>query len=229
VDENWIDQNGAPTGAGLYNASARKYAGWVAMQSEDGFVRLAESEQEGNLFKTWHWFYRFVMAGRTVEGYRRRMWDMARMRLRDLMTLPRDGAGGSPRLADLFTSERALAIILRWHVRFPAHIASGGRLGSRLQEALDSARSANSGLNWNGPPSSWTDAHESALLGALRSLAASAGGGLDETIQRVDEWPAWASGKNPFSYTLSRDIGPLDTRRGSFRFDSDGLPPAPRT
>ena len=59
-------------------------------------ARLSLSENEGNYFKTWHWFYRFVMAGRTVAGYRQRMWHMARIRLRDIMQTPWSAAAGVP-------------------------------------------------------------------------------------------------------------------------------------
>jgi hypothetical protein len=227
VDEAWVNAQGVPSGVALFNAGARKYAGWVSLQSENGFARLAEAETEGNLFKTWHWFYRFVMAGRTVEGYRRRMWDMARMRIRDLASLPSSDTAGAPRLGDLFTSERAMAIILRWHVRFPAQIANRGRLGPRLQAAIDDAAAARGDLNWAAPTGAWTDAHEAALLEQLRAGAKESGGGLPETISNVDRWPDWVSGANPFSYGLSRDVGPLDIRRRSFNFDSNGLPPSP--
>ena len=118
IDEQWSDAASRATGAALYRPGQRKYAGWVALQGEDGaFHRLPEREGDGNYFKTWHWFYRFVMAGRRNPGYQRGMWDMARVRLRDLMGLA--WGDGARRLGDLFTSEKALAMILRWHIRFP--------------------------------------------------------------------------------------------------------------
>jgi hypothetical protein len=226
VDEDWVDAGGVPSGARLFNRAQRKYTGWVALQREDGgYTRMPEREKEGDFLKTWHWFYRFVMAGRTVAGYRRRMWDMARVRLRDLAEVP--WGDGDATIADIFTSEMARAIILRWHIRFPAHVASGGAAGGRLRGALDRAKATAPGLDWAGVPAGWTDAHESALIAGLRAQTAGAGGGLDRTIRQVVEWPAWAGGRNPRRYRLSKEIGGLDQGRGSFRFDDQGLPPAP--
>lgn len=225
VDEDWVDANGVPNGASLFNKGSRKYAGWLALRTEEGFGRLPEREKEGNYFKTWHWFYRFLMAGRTVPGYQRRMWDMARIRLRDLRDLP--WSGDQTRVRDVITSEKAAAIVLRWHIRFPGHIAAAGKAGSRLLAALETARSVQPDLNWNAPPAGWTDAHERALIQGLRTQARQAGGGLPETIQAVDAWPQWASGNNPRRYRLSTTVGSLQEGRGSFQFDEQGLPPAP--
>lgn len=220
VDENW-----GTDGAALYNRSQRKYAGWVALQQEDGnFGRVPEREGDGDYFKTWHWFYRFVMAGRGVPGYRRRMWDMARMRLRDLQDLPWPGGG---RLGDIFTSEKALAMVLRWHIRFPSHVAAGGRAGNRMTGAVQQARSRQPALGWDGAPAGWTDAHEAALIDALLAGSQQAGGGLPKTIAQVDAWPAWAGGSNRRGYTLDPTIGSLSRARGSLQFDTANLPPAP--
>ncbi len=227
VDEDWVDAAGNPTGAPLYNRGQRKYAGWVAVQTADGgFARLPEREEDGDYFKTWHWFYRFVMAGRTNAGYRARMWDMARLRLRDLASVPRGDDGGAC-LGDLFTSEKARAIILRWHIRFPGHVAAGGRMGGRLDAAVQNARAAAAALDWDGDPAGWTDVHEAALIDGLRGQTQRAGGGLPTTIRQVDRWPQWASGSNPKRYKLDKGIGPLSEARGSFRFDDEDLPPAP--
>ncbi|HEY0734623.1 MAG TPA: peptidoglycan-binding protein, partial [Herpetosiphonaceae bacterium] len=74
IDKNWVATRGPtagqPSGSDLFSGQ-RKYAGWVALQQEDdSFARMALTEAEGNYFKTWHWFYRFEMAGRTIEGFR---------------------------------------------------------------------------------------------------------------------------------------------------------------
>jgi hypothetical protein len=228
VDEDWVDGNGVANGARLFNRGARKYAGWLALQREDGaFDRLPEREDDGNYFKTWHWFYRFVMAGRTVPGYQRRMWDMARIRLRDLLHLPWSDTANTVRVGDVFSSEKAAAMILRWHIRFPAHVAASGRAGSRLVGVLELARSQNPSLNWSENPASWTDAHEQALIVSLRTVARQAGGGLDETIKVVDEWPQWATGSNPRGFSLTPALGGLLAGRSSLRFNDQGLPAAP--
>ncbi|HVE59168.1 MAG TPA: peptidoglycan-binding protein, partial [Pyrinomonadaceae bacterium] len=38
----------------------------------------------GNYLRSWHWFYRFVMAARTISGFTRYIWDFARLRIRDI-------------------------------------------------------------------------------------------------------------------------------------------------
>jgi hypothetical protein len=227
VDEDWVDSNGVPNGAALFRAGQRKYAGWVALQRDDGsFGRLPEREGEGNYFKTWHWSYRFVMAGRTIPGYQRHMWDMARIRLRDLLDLPWQ-AGNGTRVGEIFTSEKAIAMILRWHIRFPAHVAASRLAGARLAGALQDARGRAPNLSWNGDPAGWTDAHEAALIAGLRTQTQQAGGGLPNTIKQVDEWPQWVNGSNRRGYRLSPAIGRLSEERGSFQFDDQSLPPAP--
>ena len=227
IDKSWRDSNGVANGAALFNRSQRKYTAWLAMQQENGnFDRLIENEAEANYFKSWHWFYRFVMAGRTIPGYRQGMWDMARIRLRDLLMLPWSSSSDTLTLADIFTSEKALAMLLRWHIRFPGHVAVSGRAGRRLQAVLQDAQQQASQLNWDNP-ANWIDAHEAALIASLRRATAQAGGGLDDTIQYVDEWPSWATGSNPRRFKLDKSIASLSEARNSFQFDSTDLPPAP--
>lgn len=237
IDRGWVNHRGVANGELLFDRGQRKYAGWLTLHDErGGFARLPERQEESDYFKTWHWFYRFVMAGRTIPGYRRGMWDMTRIRLRDLLDMPWDGAprdggagnaGSGIRLGEIFSSEKAIAMILRWHVRYPGHIAARGRAGRRLQSVLQSVRDRHASLGWEGDPRGWGDAHEKALIRALRVAAGHVGGGLAETVKRVDRWPQWGSGYNPNGYRLSPAIGPLDERRGSFRLERSGLPPAP--
>ncbi len=230
------DAEWGESGAALFVPSQTKYAGWLEEQQRDGsFAGVDKSEAAGDLFKTWHWFYRFVMAGRVVGGYRRAMWDMARIRLRDLRAAPWGTsqvagvrpAGRAPRVGDVFTSERAAAILLRWHVRFPADVIRGGKAGKKLRATLQRARKARPGV-LTGDPGAWGDDAEEALVQALRDEVTDRGNAnLEETISRVDRWPTWASGSNPRRYVLDAGIGRLSKKRGSLDFDDAGLPPAP--
>ncbi len=229
ADEEWTAAGG--NGASLFSASSRKYAGWLALQQEDGaYQRLALDEAEGNFFKTWHWYYRFVMAGRTITGYRRRMWDMARMRIRDIRSAPWGAAGpwgaaaNNVTVGDVFTSERAMAMILRWHIRFPAHMISGGSAGTRLRNALSHAQTMPAGqaLAWNSAPSAWTDQHEQLLIdGLLGQVQAVGNANLTESINYVAGWNSW--GSNPRGYALGNPVGPLGVGRNSFQFDASGV------
>jgi hypothetical protein len=118
-----------------------------------------------------------------------------------------------------------MAILQRWHIRFPGHIVSGGKAGSALSEAYAAAHGQVG--NWPANPGQWGPQHEAALLQALRDRVANAGGDLPQTIGQVDAWPAWAGGSNPRRYRLSPSVGRLSTDRGSFLFDRSGLPPPP--
>lgn len=223
IDEKWMDATGNPTGKALFNPDSRKYVGWVALVDEAGEARrLIEREEDGNFFKSWHWFYRFVAAGRHLAGYRSAMWTMARVRLRDIAAAPIDSA---LTIGDVFTSERARAILLRWHIRFPGHIVSGGKAGFAVSQTYAAAR-----LRlpmWPASPREWDQEHENVLLDELRKGAKAAGGGLPQTIEQVDDWPIWAGGSNPRRYRLSTSIGGLATDRNSFLFERSGLPPPP--
>ena len=118
---------------------------WLEQEAEGGgFTATPTQAADADYFRTWHWFHRFAMAGRTVAGFRRQMWDMARIRLRDIRAAPWGAAapavpdvpvpGGQPRPAmvgDVFTSEQALAMVMRWHVYRPGpHGRARGRPGA---------------------------------------------------------------------------------------------------
>jgi hypothetical protein len=234
VDESWV-RAGVASGADLFGSSSRKYTGWVALQQEGGgFARLALNEGEGNLFKTWHWFYRFVMAGRTIEGFRRQMWHMARVRLRDIRQtpwgagvapVPLPGGGARPAaVGDVFTSERAMGLLLRWHIRYPSHVLSGGSAGARLRQAFVRANIPASA----GDTTAWNDAHEAALIqGIMDEARATGNDGFVGTMTNVHNWPTWTAADNPRRYVLDPAIGNLATTRGSFQFDTANLPPPP--
>nr|BFE77735.1 hypothetical protein GCM10020093_003360 [Planobispora longispora] len=96
---------------------------------------LPQVVEEFDVFRGWHWFYRFQMAARTVDGFRRRMWHMARLRLRDIAETPWNGPAEAPtwtvpdpqapgglrpaRIKDVITSERGMALVYRWHISLP--------------------------------------------------------------------------------------------------------------
>jgi RHS repeat-associated protein len=237
VDEDWVNPAGVANGERLFAKGSRKYAGWVALQQEDGsFARMPQTEADGDWFKSWHWFYRFVMAGRTVEGFRRRMWHLARVRLRDIRATPwgtgagvpdvPDGQGGvrPATVGDVYTSERAMGMLQRWHIRFPAHVVAGGEAGTRLRGAFGRAAIPASA----GDPTQWTDAHQAALVqGLVDEVQALGNAGLTTTVGYVHDWPRWATGPNPYHFALDPTIGRLAATANSFLFDAAGLPPAP--
>lgn len=219
------------SGRPLFDRGLRKYATWVDVEQEGGTTGpLPKTEAEGNWFRSWHWFYRLLMAARTIPNFRRAMWDMTRVRLRDIADTPwstGDGAS-SAKIGDIFTSERALGIILRWHVFLPAYMVSGGQAGSRLRNALAAATHSAPGLGWSTAPSTWTDAHERALLSALRAEYRSfPNESLRETAEIVDRWHSVNPPPVGRGYRLPRIAGGLGEARRSFVLDRTGLPAPP--
>jgi hypothetical protein len=237
IDSDWIDASGNPTGAALFQSGQRKYTAWVTMQQEDtSFASMARTEAAGNYFKTWHWFYRLVMAGRTVVGYQQCMWDMSRIRLRDILATPWPADTGIPDIplpnggtrqalvGDVYTSECSNALLLRWHIRFPAHVTSGGQAGSHLRGAF--GRAGISGAA--GDPTAWGDVEEASLIqGMIDEVAAIGNADLINTMDQVYNWPQWATGPNPRHYRLPASIGSLRQARNSMSLDASNLPPAP--
>jgi subtilisin family serine protease len=246
------------TGATLFSATGqRRFSSRTELQTETGFAPLPTGATQTNWniyhwFRSWHWFYRFAMAARTSAAFRRILWDYARVRLRELLDTPWDGTlvvtdeiSGMRRLAtigDFYTSERAVALILRWHVRFPAHMASGGNAGAHLRSAF-----TRSGIALAGDPLSWALADETALVNGIFAeiqaelTAATAAGnakeerrwrGLQGTMTEVRNFPTWVPpARNPKGFALDATIGSLSlTRTLNTRFplDTTGLTPSPQ-
>jgi hypothetical protein len=238
VDESWVNSSGVAAGGDLFVSSLRKYTGWMAQEQEGGtFARTPNNPDDGNYFRTWHWFYRFLMAGRTIGGFRRRMWDMARIRLRDIRATPWGSgaptvpaipvAGGGTRpatIGDVFTSEKALALIMRWHIYRPAHMIAGGQAGPNLRNILTNAAVPGSA----GNPALWTDAHEQKLIDSImHEVGVVASTDLTNTMTYVRDWHNWGASGGPRHYALPATIANLAVTRNSLQFDDSGLPPAP--
>jgi peptidoglycan hydrolase-like protein with peptidoglycan-binding domain len=199
-------------GSDFYDRSQRKFSGWLELQQEDGsFRRLSLSNSVAEHFRTWHWFYRFMMAGRTMPEFRRAMWDMARMRLRDVLLTPwPDGTfTTAATIGDVFKSEKAAALLLRWHTRKPGHIVNNGQAGDVLKNKI-----LKKVVPGTTPPQEWENAQdlENALLRQLMKAAKAQLVPADyKTFENVDQWPCtWARGEapNPRQYQLQpQDLG----------------------
>jgi hypothetical protein len=213
------------SGAALFSSSTHRYSCRLALEGAGGYQTVPLDAAQMNYFRTWHWFYRYLMAVRTSSDVRRAMWDLARMRVRDVLATPIGGgfhisvAGGGQRpatLGDVCTSERLVAAVVRWHIRYPAHMIRHGQAGAVLLAALERVAQRARGKD----VSAWNT--EDLLITELGG-APEAPGTLDDVLA----WPRW--GRNPRRYRLdSAALGPLSTRPGSFQLDASGLPPAPR-
>ncbi len=233
---------------GLAISNQRKYACWLSLQDENGgFADLPTQEVEGNYFKTWHWFYRFVMAGRSTDqsyqNYRFRMWDMARIRIRDIMDTPWDDGtqtnidvrlanfndgtpnGRRPTIGEVFLSEKAIAMLIRWHIRGPGNIVRNGFAGDRCRQALQRAINTEPSLVSPANPNNWTDAHQNALVQGIRDEVTQHGSqDFQRTINHIDNWPSWVNGQNPRRFNLATNLTALGEGMNQHGWDFAGLP-----
>jgi hypothetical protein len=233
----------------------RKYVSRPVTAQESGVPQqMQQIVAEFDAFRSWHWFYRFIMAGRTADGFRRRMWHMARLRIRDLLGAPWDalgaaatipdipdprapGGGRRVRIGDVLTSERSVALAYRWHILSPGGMVSNGRAGNALRTAF-AAAAAPANPGFAGDPTGWGDAQETALVQAILNRAAvlfppdAAGNpsSMVTTLAMVDTWPSWGANARGFTLPVAAlPAAPVNERllltgRGSFAFDGSDLP-----
>ena len=229
----------SPRGTGpMWRGGQRKYEGWYLTHysepaTEQTLAGVRRGIEDVFYYKSWHWFFRWVMAGRVVPGYRYAMWDMFRIRVQDIrdiqvditVTIPPQ-AGQPPQqvrvqgsLGQIFTSEKGIAFLARVHILGPAHVtAATGRLHTAIREAI----AQNPALNWAQPLNQWGDREEAALCGRLLNQWPATGNSFGETLNAVDNWPNY-TGRNGRGYLLREQLGVLRSARNSFVFDASGI------
>lgn len=160
---------------------ARSYTGRMTWQTVDGSGPPVRSniEKFGDLewFRTLHWYWRFLGVIRNGESFRRRQWNMARLRLRDILGYridPSDRPGASAGantvpVSALVTSEAGVALLLRMHIRKSGFVASTRLNAPSLRLALALAGIA------EPDPAKWKDAEEALLLEGLAAAIAFSG------------------------------------------------------
>ncbi len=214
-----------PADKRFFGVSQRRYHSrleWRRPEHDGGFQVVPLAHQDMAYFKSWRWMYRFLMAARTDAEYRRAMWDFARIRVRDVLATPwgpglHVGAGGAARpatIGDVFRSELTVAMVVRWHIRFPAHVVSGGRAGAVLRDVAAAAGIAATDT------ATWGDAEEMRLTNAIMAAP-----NVPNTMGTVRNWPTWSAASNPRRFAL--DLSPLAAAerrlrpdRGSFRLSA---------
>ncbi|WP_408052492.1 peptidoglycan-binding protein [Streptomyces sp. HO565] len=257
-----VDVLNAWNSAATWAAGTRTYISSASRESEGAPVAMPRKVREFNQFRGWHWAYRMAMAFRLEPEFRHAMWDLARQRVADVLSLSWPDLPGVPAadnyvlanigtgtgahrplVGEVFTSERAVGMILRWHVNRPGgQIVHQNRAGKKLREALRWARQNPAGANLLQPVTNWGDAEEARLVAGLSAVCPST---LQSTLDQVRDWPDWnltTPGQNPNNYTLplgdlpdaapagtpppARTVGERQLRpdRGSFRMDAIDLP-----
>jgi hypothetical protein len=235
-------------GKKLFNSSNRTYTNWITLQAETGFAALPKIWDEASWFKTWHWFYRFVMAGRLrftengastnslLAGYRLAMWDMARIRLRDILSaewpkieqqqLVYNGSANAAgpagprnaRIGDVFTSELSAALLMRWHINVPGTVLREGKAGKHLIAIIKTAAAARGGtlpaLDWT-----WNEEGQAELIKQLFDRISAADGPLKgekpqqnliNTLNQVKAWPGEDKARQNKGYQLRQGSSNAD-------------------
>jgi hypothetical protein len=216
--------------------STRNYVGrldWAPMDNDatdPGKKRLAEIEWT----RTTHWFWRWLAISRYVTTFRRRQWDLGRVRLRDVLAFeidPMDRPGKPPgankvRLEKMFTSEVAVAILVRCHVRWSGFLSQTTFRGPSLRLAL-----ALAGLP--SDVSKWKDAEQALLIEGL--IAACAFNGLKPTekkklkgkLENLPEEREWLASRPLTSDLLYSNCRALATwpKANEYRWNYPKKPP----
>lgn len=103
------------------------------MQTEDGEQNLygnSDRLNENKYLKSWHWFYRFIMATRISTYLHRAMWHFTRIRIGDILNHEFEftiGQGKETKtkkikVGQYATSEKAVVMLLRYHIRYPGNL-----------------------------------------------------------------------------------------------------------
>jgi hypothetical protein len=205
VDREWVTSG--PQSPCWDPDEHKKYGAWITFEDEHGnpVVAPRKGNEGGEWFRQWHWFARFALNARMNTALRTHMWDYARLRLRDVLAtawepqvMIADGKGGTrpATIGDFYTSERAVALLLRWHVNKDDDIFPLST--SKLVAAYDAAQAS----TW-GDPSAWTDQQQAKLCDAFYELRPTPHTPrnkrpwLTVSLDHVYEWPgSWADPPN---------------------------------
>ncbi|AHL77609.1 hypothetical protein CH92_03020 [Stutzerimonas stutzeri] len=179
----------------IHSSSTRTYNSWLKLtnethvssqptHAETEFNPVLKAKTEAAYLKGWHWIYRISMAGRTIPEYRQAMWEMAKQRIRDIrsrsVSFQVDIDTINSTLGEIFTSEKAVAILLRWHVFRPSHVVNPAY--DRVTAAIQDAINSNPSIDWQLQISNWADAHESALTERLLTAASAVNNTVSTSI-----------------------------------------------
>ena len=211
--QEWPDD--PPASNPLYMAAQAKWVANVVLRGlgasphahPDFDERVVSTAGDANFLRTWHWFYRWVMASRTSEAVQRRQWDFARLRLRQLLAAPWKSSKDAQHftsVGQVFSSERAAAALLRAHVNAPAGVLTSGRAADRLMTAVKAT-----GLNKTSP-SGWSVAQVASLNQALETELRGINTFIRDTLHLATGF-------------VDPTHGALAAGMGSFQLDATGL------
>jgi hypothetical protein len=225
----------------MFSSAHRKYRGWVLLESDTGtYVDprsvTPETVQAGGglianhddfllveVLHHWHWIYRWQMAPRLSEAFREVTYRFARARLRALLDAPWGTLGGAPaglKLGDIFTSEKAVAILERLHVWWPERLLGptdydaewdGSTVDDIRLDRIGGAWTAAQTAGGSDDPSTWGDVEERAIVKWL--IAQKFKKDLEDLVlwPKADEWDTnlFDTSLLPIVVEEAPDIGPI--------------------
>lgn len=238
VDEDW-DRDRTK----MYVQVLRKYEAWVRVQDEEENWVEAKDLKYAEYFRSWHWFYRAQMAMRTDADLQKSFWLMTRIRIRDVLATPwpkddkyelrykKGSVDRAATLGDVFKSEVATALIVRWHVNRPANVVSQKFGWPFLRKIHAAAKITEKNT------AKWTDKDEEKLIKAIiKLLETDLGAGPNQLFKdftKIDGWPKTqgslhgSKGRSALRHRVDKDgMAPLGRTRsdtGAFKLDAEGL------
>jgi peptidoglycan hydrolase-like protein with peptidoglycan-binding domain len=224
---------GRGVGNTLWNNTLRKYSGWMrehvdSIEPNQAATNLNQLHRvnnlivEANYYKNWHWFFRFVMAGRTILPLHRAMWNAIRIRIDDIRMFDINATAGTINvqgtIGQIYTSEKAIAILLRFHIFSPGNMKKAAR--NAITNAIQHPTPAEQNLNidWALALNQWTDNHERAITRTLLALAIA----NNDTQNNTATWPHY-NGREGRHYALTNQLGNIRDGRNTFFFDNGGI------
>ena len=173
-----------------------------------GFV--TDGREENKYLKNWHSFYRFLMATRLSTDLRRAMWDFTRIRIRDILNRIFVFDTGQIRVGDLVTSEKGVAMLLRWHIYGPNHVYEKDNLLYRLlSRAIKKISEAN-------------QARENEILQQLSNIG---GPPTNGNLTEINGWTNIPQQGLRNYYRLNLTNATLSSRLRSFQFEAPQINP----
>ena len=178
-----------------------------------------------NTIPSWRNFYRWVDIGRRDQLIGPPTWTMALRRLHQLMAVSFPSKSltafhkkeiAAPTLRTVFTSEVAVAILMRWHVKWPNYVVTTNTVGGKLVRTADDhiVRAYKAAAKVADPAE--RDVWQQALVEALKTESKKVDVGLEGDFDEMIEQPWWNDPKKSRGHEIDRALITLDTGHGSF-------------
>ncbi|MGF6109207.1 hypothetical protein [Pseudomonas frederiksbergensis] len=210
-------------------SSNARFINQLCFVDDVGVVRDMTEEGPRDMIPSWRSFYRWVKIGRSHRTIGLATWDMTLRRLHALLAVPivlesplpdrRQSKGSTPTIGSVFTSELAVAQILRWHVKIPERVVYEKDKKVRASDYIADAYAA---AVPNDPDDN--DAWEAGLITQLRvqleKFVKKTGTAHDELPQQFDDiaTPSWVKSErqNIYAFRLNPRLRALSQQANSF-------------